>query len=63
MSGRGMRSAQLILATAVVAAIGLFLLVVNLGEHRSESRLLIETILFLPLLLLWSMRAVHARRS
>jgi hypothetical protein len=63
MSGRGMRSAQLILATAVVAAIGLFLLVVNLGEHRSESRLLIETILFLPLLLLWSMRVVHARRS
>jgi hypothetical protein len=63
MSGRGMRSAQLILATALVAAIGLFLLVVNLGEHRSESRLLIETILFLPLLLLWSMRVVHARRS
>jgi hypothetical protein len=63
MSGRGMRSAQLILATAVVAAIGLFLLVVNLGEHRSESRLLIETTLFLPLLLLWSMRVVHARRS
>jgi hypothetical protein len=56
-----MRSAHLIIATAVVAAFGLFLLVVNLAEHRSESRLLIETILFLPLLLC-SARAVHARR-
>jgi len=63
MSGRGMRSAQLILATAMIAVIGLFLLVVNLGEHRSESRVLIETILFLPLLLLCSMRALQARRS
>lgn len=63
MSGRGMRSAQLILATAMIAVIGLFLLVVNLGEHRSESRVLIETILFLPLLLLCSMRAFQARRS
>jgi len=63
MSGRGMRSAQLILATAMIAVIGLFLLVVNVGEHRSESRVLIETILFLPLLLLCSMRALQARRS
>jgi hypothetical protein len=63
MSGRSMRSAQVIVATALVAAVGLFLLVVNLAEHRSESRLLLETILFLPLLLLWSVYAVHARRS
>jgi len=58
-----MRSASAIVATAMIAALGLFLLVASLAEHRNDSRLLIETVLFLPLLLLCSVHAVHARRS
>jgi hypothetical protein len=63
MSDRSLRSGQLIFATALVAGVGLFLLVVSLAEHRSESRLVFEAMLFLPLLLLCSLYAVHARRS
>jgi hypothetical protein len=63
MFDRSMRSASVIIATAMIAALGLFLLVASLAEHRNDSRLLIETALFLPLLLLCSVHAVHARRS
>lgn len=62
MLNRGVRSSGVVIATAIIAAVGLFLLVVNLGEHPKESRLLVETILFLPLLLC-SVTAVRARRS
>src|SRR6185312_135550 len=63
MFDRSMRSASVIIATAMIAALGLFLLVASLAEHRNDGRLLIEAALFLPLLLLCSVHAVHARRS
>ena len=63
MFDRSLRSASVIVATAMIAALGLFLLVASLADHRNDSRLLIETVLFLPLLLLCSVHAVHARRS
>jgi hypothetical protein len=62
MFGRSVRSSSLIIATAVAAAVGLFLLVANLAEHPNQRRLLVEAILLLPLLLC-SVTAVRARRS
>jgi hypothetical protein len=62
MSEHGVRGTSIIIGAAIVAALGLFLVVVGLAEHQRESRLLIETILFLPLLLS-SLTVVRLRRS
>ena len=63
MLSRSVGSSRVIIVTAVIAAVGLFLMVVSLGEHPHEKRFLLETMLFLPLLLLCSANAFHARRS
>lgn len=62
MWSRSVRSSGVIVGAAMVAVVGLFLLLVNLAEHRNQTRLLIETMLFLPLLLC-SVTSVRAHRS
>lgn len=62
MFDRSVRETHVVIAAAAIAAIGLFLLVVSLAEHQRESRLLLETTLFLPLLLS-SLTVARARRS
>ena len=62
MFDRSVRGTNVVTVAAIIAAIGLFLLVVGLAEHQRESRLLIETILFVPLLLS-SLTVARACRS
>lgn len=62
MFDRSVRATNVVIAAAMIAAVGLFLVVVGLAEHQRESRLLVETTLFLPLLLS-SLTVARARRS